>query len=52
MVGQVVYRSQLTAHSGSIDEHVQLDGSLANGMYILNLNTGSENKVFHFVVEQ
>jgi hypothetical protein len=52
VLGQVIYRNMVTTHNGIIDEQVQLNGSLANGMYLLNVRAGSDNKVFHFVIEQ
>ena len=52
MLGQVVYKEQFTAHNGNMDEHIQLSGALANGMYLLNLRSGSQNNIFHFVIEQ
>jgi Glycine rich protein/GEVED domain/Secretion system C-terminal sorting domain len=52
MLGQVVYKGTANAQNGAIDQHIQLIGNLANGMYLLNLNTGAGNTVFHFVVEK
>jgi hypothetical protein len=52
MLGQVVYRSKVTVKQGRVEEHIKLDNTLANGMYILNLRSESESKVFHFVMEQ
>jgi len=52
MLGQVVYTGKVTAQSGVIDAPVQLGSELANGMYMLNLRSGSETKVFHFVIAQ
>jgi hypothetical protein len=52
MLGQVVYRNNVTAHNGNINELISLSNTLANGMYMLNLNSGNEHKVFHFVIEQ
>jgi uncharacterized protein YjdB len=52
MMGQVVYKNHVMAHGGSIDERVHLNNALANGMYMLNLRSGSESKILHFVVEQ
>lgn len=51
MLGQVVYTTVVTARNGELNEKVQL-GTIANGMYILNLRSGSETKVFHMVIEQ
>jgi len=52
MLGQVVYTGKVIAQKGEISQQVQLPGSVANGMYILNLHTDKENNVFHIVVEQ
>ena len=52
MLGQVVYNNKVTAHNGSINEQVQLSNTLANGMYLLNLRSGTDHKIFHFVIEQ
>ncbi len=52
MLGQVVYRSKIVAKNGEVDERIQLDGNLANGMYLLNLRNENASGVFHFVVEQ
>jgi glycine rich protein/type IX secretion system substrate protein/Ig-like domain-containing protein len=52
MLGQVVYKNTITAYSGNINEQIKLNNSLANGMYILNVRSGTENSAFHFVMEQ
>ncbi len=52
VLGQVVYKNKLQAKNGVVDEQVQLSGNLANGMYLLTLQSGSEHSVFHFVLAQ
>jgi hypothetical protein len=52
MLGQVIYSGTAKTQNGELNEHIQLSGSLANGMYLLNLSSGTDRKVFHFVVEQ
>ena len=52
MLGQVIYKDKVSAHNGDLNERIQLSNTIANGMYILSLHTGAENKVFHIVVEQ
>jgi hypothetical protein len=52
MLGQIVYRNKVMSHAGSINEHIRLDNTLANGMYMLNVKTANETKVFHFVLKQ
>ena len=52
MIGQQVYSSKVMVSGGKINEQIKLSGRLANGMYLLNLRSGSDNKVFHFVIEQ
>ena len=52
MLGQQVYSTTATTHSGILNEQVQLSNSIANGMYLLNIHTTAGNRVFHVVVEQ
>jgi len=52
MLGQVIFNEKVMAHSGTINEKVQLNGALPNGMYLLNLRSTSGNNVFHMVIEQ
>ena len=52
MLGQVIYKDKVMAHNGNINEHIKLSNTLANGMYILSLHSGSANDVFHIVIEQ
>jgi Secretion system C-terminal sorting domain len=51
-LGQVVYKNKVIARSGNLNEQIMLSSNLANGMYLLNLRSGTLNSVFHFVVEQ
>ncbi len=52
MLGQTVYSNKVIAKGGVIDEQINLGSNLANGMYLLNLRSGADTKVFHFVLEQ
>ncbi len=52
MLGQVIYRNTIQVQNGSFNHPVQLQGNLANGMYLLNLRTDSGTKLFHFMVGQ
>ena len=59
MLGQVVYGSKVMTHGGSINEKIQVNSpstglgtAVPNGMYILNLRSGLQDNVFHFVIEQ
>jgi 5-hydroxyisourate hydrolase-like protein (transthyretin family) len=52
VLGQVLYKNKVTAQSGRINETITLNNTLANGMYILNIQSGTDNKTFHFVIEQ
>ena len=52
MLGQVIYTGKTRTQNGSINEHMQLGSNLPNGMYILDLRSGTEKSVFHFVIEQ
>ncbi len=50
MLGQVVYNAHVMTVNGKIDQLITLDGNLANGMYLLNVRSGNENAIFHFVI--
>ncbi len=52
MLGQVIYSGKASSRNGSIDESVRLNNNPANGMYILNVRSNTQNSVFHFVIEQ
>ncbi|MBX2907749.1 MAG: T9SS type A sorting domain-containing protein, partial [Taibaiella sp.] len=52
MLGQVVYRGAINVKNGDINSRIELNSGLANGMYMLTLRSGSEAKVFHFVLQQ
>lgn len=52
MLGQVVYKAQADVRGGKIDTRVDLGGSLANGMYLLNLHTENDSKIFHITLQQ
>jgi hypothetical protein len=52
MIGQVVYKNKVLIKACKINEQIQLGGNPANGMYLLNLRSATDNKVFHFVIEQ
>jgi len=52
MLGQVVYRGSLHVSNGMVDAQVLMDGSLANGMYMLTLHLNEGKQTLHFVMEQ
>ena len=52
LLGQVIYRNKETAYSGKLNETIRLSSALANGRYILNVQSTTETKTFHFVIEQ
>ena len=52
MLGQVIYKDNVVAKAGKISEQIKLGGSLANGMYMLTLRSGNENKMFHFAISR
>ncbi len=52
MLGQVIYKNKIRSDNGKVNQQIDLGNNLANGMYILNISSGSDNKSFHFVVER
>jgi len=51
MVGHTIYNSSFVARNGDVNEKITV-GNIANGMYILNMRSETESKVFHVVIEQ
>jgi hypothetical protein len=52
MLGQVVYTGKIIPQNGVVNEYIQMNSSLANGMYLLDLHSETESTVIHFVIEQ
>jgi len=52
LLGQVIYHGHVIAEAGRINETITLSSTLANGMYILNVQSGTVHNTFHFVIEQ
>ncbi len=52
MLGEIIYKKNIIPQKGRVNEQIQLGTDIANGMYILNLSTGTANTVIHFVVGQ
>ncbi len=52
VLGQVIYKGKATARNGAISEKVHLNNTVANGMYMLNLQSATVHATFHFVVKQ
>ncbi len=52
MLGQVVYTNKVLSQNGAINAQVQLNNTIANGMYTLNVISGNERRAIHIVVAQ
>jgi uncharacterized protein YjdB len=52
VIGQVIYTGKVMSHNGTIDQTVKLNKGIANGMYLLNVQSASVSKVFHLAIEQ
>ncbi len=52
MLGQTIYKTTALAHNGDFNEHITLEGSLANGMYLVSITSGEDHIVFHVVVNR
>lgn len=52
MTGQLVYRNTVMPKNGIINEQVQLNNGMANGMYTLCIKGNAEQKMSHFVMER
>ncbi|MCW3122868.1 MAG: C-terminal target protein, partial [Flavipsychrobacter sp.] len=52
MLGQTIYTSNAMTHDGTLNEHIKLSNTIANGMYLLNVRSGNSANVLHIVIEQ
>ncbi len=52
MLGQVVMKKKVTMNGGLFGEHVILNKTLANAMYLVKVSYGDEFRVFHVVVKR
>ena len=52
MLGQSVYTGSAQVRNGAVDQRIELDGTLANGMYMVTLRTEGTSKVFHLMLQQ
>lgn len=52
MLGQTVYMNKVMTRNGAIDQRVDLDNALANGMYMMTIHAGGEREVFHFALSK
>ncbi|PQJ09391.1 hypothetical protein CJD36_019295 [Flavipsychrobacter stenotrophus] len=52
VLGRKVYSNTAKTVNGEINTQILLNGALANGQYILNVQSEHVSKVFHFVLEQ
>jgi hypothetical protein len=52
MLGQTVYNQKAHAANGMIEEHVTLESSMANGMYLVKVTSGNDNAVFRITVDR
>ena len=51
ILGHTVYTGKTTPQNGVIQTQVKLD-NLSEGTYLLRVNSGNSNEVFHFVVDK
>jgi hypothetical protein len=52
MLGRTVYSSIAQPKNGKLNELIHLDESVANGVYLLTIRSGSESKIFHLAVSR
>jgi len=50
MLSQVIVRSKAAVRNGAINEHITMNRTIANGMYMLNIQTATSHKTFQVVV--
>jgi hypothetical protein len=51
-IGQVVYKQTEAMKNGFLNKHINLDGNLVNGLYLVRLSTENENKVLKYTLQR
>ncbi len=52
MLGKVIYRNRVSSQGGQLDEQVNLNSDLANGMYLLTIRGSNLSRTIHFEVQK
>ena len=52
MLGRTIHSSTTRALNGEINQDIQLDNTMANGMYLLTVRSKHVNNVIHFVINK
>jgi trimeric autotransporter adhesin len=52
VLGQVVYSGYTMAQNGFINERINIGDNLSNGLYLLQLRSGSETNIVRFVIDK
>ena len=52
MLGKAIYMSNAEVANGVVSHELQLDGTLANGTYLLTIRNGEESQTLHFTVQR
>lgn len=50
VLGQVVHKGDVISKQGAVDQVIKLDRGLSAGTYMLRINSGTDNKIFHFII--
>lgn len=50
ITGRVVYQKEITASNSTIKYHIDLKGKVAEGLYMVHLNYGTNNKIFKVII--
>lgn len=52
MLGQNIFSKNVAVANGVVNEQIMLNNNIANGMYLINIVSGTDHKVLHIVIEQ
>ena len=52
VLGQTVYSKKAEASNGNLDEKIDLPKTIARGMYLVSITSGTEHVVFHVSIEK
>jgi hypothetical protein len=51
-IGQIVYKQREATKSRFLNKHINLDGNLVNGLYLVRLTTDNESRVLKYTLQR
>ncbi len=50
--GETIYQAKIPANNGKINEYIELNNKIPDGIYILRIHSDTKSEILHFVVQR